>query len=154
NLTVTYGMRYDYSTWPYDGADQVTNLDPKTGKTFTSADSQYGRRLVKPDKNNFAPRLGFAFQPGRNWAVRAGAGRFYQLYERIGSEDQLGLKLPWLVNNVVSTSSKQTPANNMRVATGFNLALDPSALVPNSIRLRAVNPESVMPSIDQWNIGV
>src|SRR5262245_16010385 len=132
----------------------MTNLDPKTGKVYTPADSPYGKGLVKPDKNNFAPRLGIAAQLTRNWVVRAGAGRFYQLFERIGSEDQLSLNLPWLVNNVVSTSSKTAPANNMRVATGFNLALDPSAVAPNSIRLRAVNPESVMPSIDQWNLGV
>src|SRR5262245_25876337 len=132
----------------------MTNLDPKTGKVYTPADSPYGKGLVKPDKNNFAPRLGIAAQLTGTWVVRVGAGRFYQLFERIGSEDQLSLNLPWLVNNVVSTSSKAVPVNSMRVGTGFNLALDPAAVAPNSIRLRAVNPDSVMPSIDQWNAGV
>src|SRR5262249_47074652 len=105
-VTVNYGVRYDYSTWHYEGANQMTNRDPKIGKVCTPADSQYGKGLVNPDKNNFAPRLGIAAQLSRNWVFRVGAGRFYQLFERIGSEDQLSLNLPWLVNNVVSTSSK------------------------------------------------
>src|SRR5215471_7404709 len=154
-LTVNYGLRYDYSTWPHDGAGQYTNLDPTTGQVFTPANSPYGSTLVKPDKNNFAPRLGLAYQAGGGWVVRAGYGRFYQLFERIGSEDQLSLNLPWLVNNVVSTSSKTATAKDMRVATGFNLSLDPTAVAgTHSIRLRAVNPRSVMPAIDQWNLGV
>jgi hypothetical protein len=87
--------------------------------------------------------------------VRSGYGRFYQFFERVGSEDQLSLNLPWLVNNVVSTSSKTAPANNMRVASGFNLSLDPNAVAgAHSVRLRAVNPRSVMPSVDQWNLGI
>ncbi len=153
-LSINYGLRYDYATWPYEGGDAVTNLDPTTGTVFTAANSQFGRGLVNPDKNNFAPRLGIAAQLSPKWVLRTGYGRFYQLFERIGSEDQLSLNLPWLVNNVVSTSSKSTPVNGMRIATGFNLSLDPSAVSPRSVRLRAVNPQSVMPSVDQWNLGV
>jgi outer membrane receptor protein involved in Fe transport len=153
-LTVNYGLRYDYSTWPYEAGNQVTNFDPATGKTFTAADSAFGNGLVNPDKNNFAPRLGFAAQLTDKWVLRSGYGRFYQLFERIGSEDQLSLNLPWLVNNVVSTSSKTLPVNGMRIASGFNLSLDPSAVGAHSVRLRAVNPQSVMPSVDQWNLGL
>jgi outer membrane receptor protein involved in Fe transport len=154
-LSVNYGLRYDYATWPYEGSNQFTNLDPTTGQVFTPANSPFGKGLVQPDKNNFAPRLGIVYQVSSGWVVRTGYGRFYQLFERVGSEDQLSLNLPWLVNNVPSTSSKTTPVNNMRVATGFNLSLDPTAVAgTNSVRLRAVNPRSVQPSIDQWNLGV
>src|SRR5262245_10336126 len=153
-LTVNYGLRYDYSTWPYEGNGQLTNLDPTTGQVITPADSPFGKGLVKPDKNNFAPRLVLAYQLSDKWVLRSGYGHFYQLFERIGSEDQLSLNLPWLVNNVVSTSSKTTPVNNMRIASGFNLSLDPTAVAPRTVRLRAVNPQSVMPSVDQWNIGL
>jgi hypothetical protein len=100
-LTVNYGFRYDYSTWPYEGANNFTNLDTTTGQIITPANSPYGKSLIQPDKNNFAPRLGFAYQVGDKWVVRSGYGRFYQLFERIGSEDALSLNLPWLVNNVV-----------------------------------------------------
>ena len=153
NLTVNYGIRYDYATWPHDAQGQMTNLDPATGQLFTPANSPVGNTLINPDKNNWAPRLGLAYQLGSKWVLRAGYGRFYQLFERVGSEDQMDLNLPWLVNNNVSTSSTTVPVNDMRVATGFNLSLDPSAVSLTSVRLRAVNPESVMPSIDQWNAG-
>src|SRR5215471_3919333 len=86
-LTVNYGMRYDYSTWPYEGSGQVTNLDPSTGQIITPANSTFGDGLVKPDKNNFAPRLGLAYQAAEGWVIRAGYGHFYQLFERVGSED-------------------------------------------------------------------
>lgn len=153
-LTMNYGLRYDYSTWPYEGSSQLTNLDPSTGQIITPANSPFGKGLVQPDKNNFAPRLGFAFQVSDKWVLRSGYGRFYQLFERVGSEDQLSLNLPWLVNNVVSTSSKTAPVNSMRIQTGFNLSLNPNAVAPRTVRLRAVNPQSVMPSVDQWNVGL
>jgi hypothetical protein len=154
-FTMNLGVRYDYATWPYEGADRLTNLDPLTGLRFTPANSKFGRSLVKPDKNNFAPRIGFVYQLTTHTVMRAGYGRFYMLFERAGSEDQLGLNLPWLVNNVVSVGSNNNiTANNMRLVTGFNLSLDPSSAVVTNVRLRAVNPEAVDPSVDQWNFGV
>lgn len=152
-LTLNLGLRYDYATWPYEARGGATNLDLATGQKFTPAGSPFGPGLVQPDRNNFAPRLGLAYRLTPNTVLRAGYGRFYQLFERIGSEDQMELNLPWLVNNVVSTSSTTQTVNNMRVATGFNLSLDPSSVDPTKVRLRAVNTANVMPSIDQWNAG-
>jgi hypothetical protein len=153
-FTVNLGLRYDFATWPYEGADRLTNLDPLTGLRFTPANSQFGKSLVTPDKNNFAPRVGFVYQLSSETVLRAGYGRFYMLFERAGSEDQLALNLPYLVNNVVTAPTTSQTANNMRLQTGFNLSLSPSAVDPTLVRLRAVNPESVDPSIDQWNIGI
>src|SRR5204862_8012809 len=88
-LSLNLGLRYDYATWPYGGADRMTNLlDPNpaataaTGVLFCSgtvvapcrAKSTVGRTLVKPDKNNFAPRIGLAWRLSENCAVRSGDG--------------------------------------------------------------------------------
>jgi hypothetical protein len=153
-LTLNLGIRYDYATWPYEAADRMTNFNPLTGVKFTPANSPIGRSLVQPDKNNFAPRLGMAYQLTPETVVRVGYGRFYMLFERAGSEDQLALNLPWLVNNVVSAANANSTANNMRFQTGFNLSLDPNLANVTSVRLRAVNPEAVDPVVDQWNLGV
>ena len=153
-FTVNLGLRYDFATWPYEGANRLTNLDPTTGQKFTPANSRFGKSLVKPDKNNFAPRIGLVYQLTSQTVIRAGYGRFYMLFERAGSEDQLGLNLPWLVNNVVTAASTSQTANNIRFVTGFNLSLDPSAVNPITVRLRAVNPEAVDPTVDQWNFGI
>ena len=42
-----------------------------------SRDGRFGRRLIKADYNDFAPRLGVAWSPTERWAIRAGAGRFF-----------------------------------------------------------------------------
>ena len=153
-FTMNLGLRYDFATWPYEGADRLTNLDPLTGLKFTPANSQFGKSLVRPDKNNFAPRIGLVYQLTPETVVRAGYGRFYMLFERAGSEDQLALNLPYLVNNVATANNNNVTANNIRLQTGYNLSLSPSAVNQTLVRLRAVNPESVDPSVDQWNLGI
>ncbi len=40
-------------------------------------DGRLGERLVAPDNNDFAPRLGIAWSSGNRWNLRAGAGLFY-----------------------------------------------------------------------------
>lgn len=153
-LTINLGLRYDFATWPYEGADRMANFDVATGTIFTPANSRYGRSLVRSDKNNFAPRVGLAYLLTPETVVRVGYGRFFMLFERAGSEDQLALNLPFLVNNVVGAPNASRTANNIRLRTGFNLSLSPSAVIPVTVRVRAVNPEARTPVIDQWNVGV
>src|SRR5919205_3924669 len=81
-LTLNLGLRYDYATWPYEASGRLTNLDPETGQLFTPANSPVGRRLIRPDRNNFAPRVGLAYQLTPATVLRAGYGRFYMLFER------------------------------------------------------------------------
>jgi len=40
-------------------------------------DGRLGNRLVKEDRNDFAPRLGLAWSPTSKWTLRLGAGAFY-----------------------------------------------------------------------------
>jgi hypothetical protein len=42
-----------------------------------SRDGRFGKRPIRADHTNFAPRLGVAWSPTSKWVVRAGAGRFY-----------------------------------------------------------------------------
>jgi outer membrane receptor protein involved in Fe transport len=153
-LTVNYGLRYDFATWPYSASNAMLNLNPANGQAFTPANSPFGRGLIKPDKHNFGPRLGLAYHVRPNWVLRAGYGRFYQQLDRQGSEDMLALNLPYLVNNNISTGSSTVPVNNMRIATGFNLSLDPATVSRSSVVSRTANPENVMPSVDQWSVGL
>ncbi len=82
NLSVFYGLRYEYNTPPREVNDRIDfnsaslNLVPGLG-TFQSRDQIY-----EPDRNNFAPRFGFAYSPNlfgaeRATVIRAGYGLFY-----------------------------------------------------------------------------
>jgi hypothetical protein len=72
-LTVDLGMRYDVSTPNYDAQDRLRTFD-----TRTLALGEPGGPWYRADRNNFAPRVGIAWQPFRRMAIRTGYGIFYQ----------------------------------------------------------------------------
>ncbi len=106
-LTVTLGLRYDFMTPPYEADNRITNFDPTGSGSLVSATdgSLEERALVKPDKNNFAPRLGAIYNLDARTILRGGYGVFYNQFERIGSEDQLALNPPELRNVSISSAS-------------------------------------------------
>jgi hypothetical protein len=74
HLTVNVGVRYEYVTVPVASRYQE----------FSSPASVPGLLTVgKPvyDNTNFAPRVGFAYSPGKegNWAIRGGFSQAYDL---------------------------------------------------------------------------
>lgn len=81
NLSLSFGLRYEYTT----PAREVNNV---IERTFNSPDIARllpnlrrfidGRsEIFDPDRNNFAPRLGFAYSPRPSTIIRAGYGWYY-----------------------------------------------------------------------------
>ena len=61
-LTLNIGLRYEYATPYLRGDNRLSNYDPATNSIVQAKDgSIYDRALVDPDRNNFAPRIGFAY---------------------------------------------------------------------------------------------
>jgi len=103
-LTVNLGLRYEWST-PYternnlvqfsnftgdtgvavpinvpDPNDSAVTLVNRTGNLLgTTEFPTSGHRNVPVDRNNWAPRVGFAYAVGSNTVVRGGAGIYYGL---------------------------------------------------------------------------
>jgi len=99
-LTVNLGLRYEWST-PYSERYNRLQFNDFTGDTGisipynrdgtgmfpqlgqigeimgTSLFPTNGHRNSPVDRNNFAPRLGFAYQLANNTVIRGGAGLFY-----------------------------------------------------------------------------
>jgi hypothetical protein len=81
NLTLNYGLRYEFITIPYDTDGRVAGL-----LSFNDLESKPdgitpGSDLFKnPSKLDFAPRLGAAWNPfgDQKTSIKGGAGLFYQ----------------------------------------------------------------------------
>ena len=106
-LSLNLGLRYDFITPALEASDAQTNFDPSGGGSllFAGSGSLEDRGLVKPDTNNFAPRVGAVYKMNEKTLIRGGWGIFYNLFDRVGSEDQLALNLPGLVNKTVTQTS-------------------------------------------------
>ena len=63
-LTLNLGVRYEYATPPREKDNQFANFDPATGTMVFAKDGDiFERALIHPDRNNVAPRVGFAYTP-------------------------------------------------------------------------------------------
>lgn len=114
-LTLNVGMRYEYATPQYEDQNRLSNLDPVNLKIITaSSGGVYNRALVHPDKNNWAPRFGFAYLVTPKTAIRSGYGISYVHFNRLGGENLLGYNGPQIVNLTIN----QTPA--LPLCTGAN----------------------------------
>src|SRR5262249_25345383 len=102
-LTVNLGLRYDFMTPALESTNRQTNFNPAgTGSlVFATDGSLADRSLVNPDRNNFAPRVGVVYRLDDRTILRGGWGIFYNLFDRVGREDQLALNLPGLVHKTI-----------------------------------------------------
>jgi hypothetical protein len=117
NLTLNLGLRYEVITPFVDKNDLLVNfdptfVDPTTGRKgrfiipteavrdqidpriigygYTTAEELgISRGLVNADRNNFAPRLGFAWRPTHNDVFRGGYGVVYPTSAAQGIRDAL-----------------------------------------------------------------
>jgi hypothetical protein len=71
NLTLNLGLRWEYFS-PLSEKDGIMSnfVFGPPGQELTGASLQVVKSLYPPDRNNFAPRLGFAYSP--NWGERFG----------------------------------------------------------------------------------
>jgi hypothetical protein len=126
-LTLNLGVRWEYGSPYSEQHNYISNFDPGSQTVLTitpgaiagngitpySGGGVYGKTLMNPDLNDFAPRVGFAYAPAANIAVRGGFGTSYVHYTRAGSGDILGINAPQaLFVSVPQTGTlAPTPAN-------------------------------------------
>jgi hypothetical protein len=148
-LTLNIGLRYEYAT-PYygDSPNRNINFDFKTGQLVRANGAD--KYLVNPDKKDWGPRLGIAYQvlPSR-MVLRAGYGIFYNGEDIFGSDTNLPLNPPQLVSVTLSEQGTTPP---MRLS-------DP---IPNNIltqyntstlALRARDRDWRSPQVQQFNVA-
>jgi hypothetical protein len=160
NLTLNLGLRYEFATPTRERNQQWSNFDPRTQRyvNATSDGSLREQALVDPDKNNFAPRVGFAWSVTPGTVVRGGYGIFYNHANRMGREGLLGFNPPFIVlgNATISGGNALKAPNALfrlqdGIPEGF---VDISRVNLETVSRRAQDPTQRTNYVQQYNFGI
>lgn len=77
SLTLNIGLRYEYNAPPTDPTNRMSAFHLKSGTLTQVGTNGVSRSGFRPDRDNFAPRIGFAYSAGHDTVVRGGYGVYY-----------------------------------------------------------------------------
>lgn len=154
NFTLNLGLRYEYAT-PYWAKEPFPNinLDPATGELIRATDDN--RYLVATDKNNFAPRLGFAYQVRPEQLVlRGGYGIFYGGEDFRGSGGNLVMNPPNMLSPAVEPIGNAPPPYRVSdpVPAFLVQSWNPADSVRTGLQTREYEQEAM--TLHQWNVAM
>ncbi len=155
NLTINYGVRYELFSPILNHGNSLSNFTPANGGGFVTAKDGdlYSRALVHPDRNDFAPRFGFSYQPMERVVLRGGYGVFYQHGVRIGSESILGLNPPFVIDGSLSQSNgSTTPVFQLKNGFPGN-QFTPALVDLTKLQVRAQDPNERTGYVNQVSFG-
>ena len=110
-LTINAGLRYEYATPHWEKDNILSNFDPDTRTMVPARDgSLRDRSTINPDRNNFGPRLGFAWTVLPSTVIRGGYGISYIHFHRAGGANILPINGPQVVNAVAVQANVLDPS--------------------------------------------
>jgi trimeric autotransporter adhesin len=155
-FSLVLGFRWDYATPMSELYNRLVNLDLAPGFTALAAvepgqTAPYSGRLpnalIRPDRNNVSPRLGFAWRPlaKGSMVVRGGYGVYYNtsVYNFIAAN--MAQQPPFARTLSVSNSA----ANPLTIENGFSLATAATAA-----STYAVDPKYRVGYAQTWNFSI
>jgi len=153
SLSFNLGLRYEYNGPYTEARNQIANLD--VASSFAGAASvlpgqtgvfngAYPGSLIRPDRNNFAPRIGIAWKPMKQTVVRAGYGINYNLAQYGTIIQNFAFQPPF----AVTSTNISSPANVLTLQNGFPAA---TAAVTNNF---AVDPNYRLGYVQVWNLDI
>jgi hypothetical protein len=100
-LTLNAGLRYEYNSPAVDAANRARVYDVASGSIVTPGTNGVPRGGHEADKNNFGPRVGFAWSVGSDAAtvLRAGYGVYYD-QSPLAPGEALYFNAPLFDNNI------------------------------------------------------
>jgi hypothetical protein len=154
NVTLNLGLRYEYLSPFTEANNQLANLDAAPGFSAVAPvlpgqtgpySGVFPASLVKPDRNNWAPRVGFAWKPfGNKTVVRGGYGINYNLGQYRSIVQQLAFQPPFSFTetNLLSATTPLTLTNGFPVST---------SAVTNSY---GIDPNYRLGYVQLWNLNI
>jgi hypothetical protein len=168
-LTLNIGLRYEFISQPIERRDGEANYnlatgaldipkgrnDPLPASFFPQipVNRNAPRQLVPQDRNNFAPRVGFAYQLTKKTVIRSGYGVFYSSYEAGPlSIPNMGNNPPfYFQSNYPAVSFAQPNPIATRLSQGLPLNAFDNPAAPS---LFSLDPNFRDPYFQHWNFGV
>ncbi len=184
-LTVNYGIRYDYSTPYLERHDNQAAFVPTSGFAASNSTGLYlipksksnvvipakflqllaedhitlqytdNRYLVKPQKSNIAPRLGFAFKATDKAVIHGGYGIFFGGLESTGYFPNFGENFPFEFDSNYAAPSSCV-VNGTCPTNGYTLesGLPQKITAPSQPTLRGGEGNVRTPYSEQFNLTV
>ena len=162
-FTVTYGIRYEAFTPPTEINNRIANLAVSPGFTTVQCVTPVptGNCIAGPSAslfhghyNNWAPRLGIAYQPPGKWfsgqhqlTIRAGYSMFYVESYLNTLASEMANQPPFATANTLTTQTVASPPLNFLT----NLSAGSLSSVTNTV---AVNPNYQVPYAMIWNTSI
>ncbi len=157
-LNVTFGVRWELDPAPFSPSGQggfvINNFTIYNSPTSTDITLlPIGTSLYATTYNNFAPRVGLAFQTSNDprWTnvIRGGFGVFYDTAATAGQADAG----PYTSNNVVGTQNVFYPLINPNNPSSVSIPLPVPQPAPYSL-VTAPAPNLKLPYTYQYNFTV
>ena len=165
-FTLNLGLRYELTEPWTERNNRMNRVEFDQGPDFGRiiragelGDTQMDRALISFDKNNWAPRIGFAWQPGARWTVRSSGGIFYGGAQGLGASARMLRNFPF-VAAVAARGSGRAPIFLLKDGFPSDFLGDLNAPVthvddlPNNSVMRTWSKEFPLPMVYQWNFSV
>src|SRR5262245_31417072 len=151
-LTLNLGLRWELNTPMTEKYNTIASFDPKTGQIRAAGQNGVPANLFNYDYNNFAPRIGFAWQPlgDSKTVLRGGVGVFYNVQPAgngfLGMLFNFPFRLPQTFN-----SSRTAP---ITLGDPFPGPVPTTAPTNGTLTMTAMNENFATAYITQWGFGV
>jgi trimeric autotransporter adhesin len=158
SLTINAGLRYEYNGPFTEANDRIANLD--VAPNFAAAslvlpggmgafNGGFPNSLIRPDRDDFAPRIGIAWKPPANISpktvVRAGYGINYNLAQYSTIIQNFAFQPPF----AETATNVSVAPGDLTLANGFP-PINPNVITNNF----AVDPNYRLGYVQVWNLNI
>jgi hypothetical protein len=144
-FTLNAGLRYEFNSPPVDAEDRATVFDLATRTIVPVGANGVPRSGFEADKNNFAPRVGFAWTFRDTTVLRGGYGVYYD-QSPLAPAESLYFNSPFFDNNIFFSLPGLPLTLSDPFPSFFPFPLPDSAL--------AIQPDLRTGYMQHWNFNI